>query len=174
MSTRVFKLYPPCLIRTSCRSHVFMGTAEGPCGPSVSFPWILSNTCCFHLTLLETRTHPPGHVHTSSLRLPLIARTLLNIVSLLSAFVGWRVSQRVMRHMCLDVVRTTWTGTHTRCCRERGTACVSVSDLFVSFHSGCLHTKRLLSPISLSISHPLLFPPSSPFPVCPSLCTCVF
>lgn len=51
--------------------------------------------------------------------------------------------------------------------------CVSSMDLFISFHSGCLHTKRLLSRIFLSISLPLFFPPSSvclsPFPVSLSL-----
>lgn len=55
----------------------------------------------------------------------------------------------------------------------RNGVCVG-ADLFISFHSGCLHTKRLLSQIFLSISHPLLFPPSSPFPVCPRLFSCVF
>lgn len=44
--------------------------------------------------------------------------------------------------------------------------CGSSMDVFISFHSGCVHTKRLLSQIFLSISLPLLFPPSS---VCLSL-----
>lgn len=34
-------------------------------------------------------------------------------------------------------------------------------DLFISFHSGCVHTVQFLSQIFLSISLPLFFPPSS-------------
>lgn len=159
------------LHRDSCRTT---------CGSSAWFPCqtrFLTDDGCFHLTLLET------------LALPL--RPLLAVFSKTlrpsRRFICWSVSQREMRG-CLerrggvddlggdthslmqlnaDVLPVLQSG-------KRGMACVSASDLFISFHSGCLHTKRLLSPIFLSISHPLLFPPSSPFPVCPSLFTCVF
>lgn len=54
----------------------------------------------------------------------------------------------------------------------------SSMDLFISFHSGRLHTKLLLSQIFPSISLPLFFPPSSacvsPFPVSLSLSSAVY
>lgn len=48
--------------------------------------------------------------------------------------------------------------------RNRGMCvCVSTTDLFISFHSSRLHTKRLLSQIFLSVSHflPSSLPPLS-------------
>lgn len=157
VSTRVLKLRPPCLIWTDCRSHVFMRTPEGPCGPSVNFLWSLSDAFCFHLTLLETGTRPPGHVHTPSLHLPLIAPTLLNCL-FVSSFVGWRVSQRSDETCVFGRHVDNLDGdTHSLLQRARNGVCVG-------FGSVCFLSQRLSTYQAAVIPNLALYLTSSPLP----------
>lgn len=181
LGLKVSHLYQPSVSwRTTCRSKGWF-----LCQMFVAVDY------CFYPTLLETRRHSLffSWAWTDNVSHLEYFHDLCCLCSQVAALFVW---QRVMRRRCLERKR----GTSRRQCERRGTRrcrrtdkrwytaclcsgtwgteCVSASDLFISFHSSCQHTKRLLSQIFLSISHPLLFPPSSPFPVCPPLFNCVF